>query len=159
MNPGRNLTCAAQLMRRQVFTLSPEQDVIDAVQQLVRRGISGAPVVLDGRVVGMFSERDSLAVLAAAAYEQEPLGRVADHMRTEVHCVGPDTDLFGMTKLFGTTMVRRLPVVDNVGTLLGLVLRSDVVQGLHAAWCVGAEPPRQEPRTPYERVAEQLAGS
>ncbi|GAB4151195.1 MAG: hypothetical protein Fur0037_19950 [Planctomycetota bacterium] len=155
----RKLLTAEQIMQRDVFTLSPDDDVVHAVQTLLKKGVSGAPVVQNGRVVGMFSERDSLAVLAAAAYEQEPRGKVAHHMRAEIRCVEPGTDLFELTRVFLETLVRRIPVVGPEKQLLGLVLRSDVMHGLQEAWCTESAQPRPEPRTPYEKIADRLADS
>lgn len=157
MNTGRNFLTAKQVMQRNVHTLNPDQDVVDAVQELLRKGISGAPVVRNGTVVGMFSERDCLAVLAAATYDQEPRGTVAHHMRAEIRCVPPETDLFRLTQLFQETLVRRLPVVDGEGRLLGLVLRSDVMKGLQDAWCTKIVQPPAEPRSPWQKAQQQLA--
>ncbi len=147
---------AAQVMQRDVVTFSPEQQVAEALQKLLDRRISGGPVVADGQVVGMFSERDGLAVLAASAYESEPIGTVGQHMRRQFTAVTPETDLFALADLFQRQPIRRLPVVDRDGNLLGLVLRGDLIRALQhlvdrrAPW-------HFEPRTAYERVAEHLA--
>jgi CBS domain-containing protein len=144
-------------MQRDVVTLAPDLDMVDALQTLLDKRISGAPVVADGKVVGMFSERDCLTAVAAAAYEAEPSGPVGKHMRRDFTSVAPDTDLFRLADLFQGYPIRRLPVVDGSGRLLGLVLRGNVLRALHALYCAKVTP-RVEPKTPYERVAQQLEG-
>lgn len=139
-------------MQSNVVTLTPGQGVLDAVQTLLDKRISGAPVVEDGKVCGMFSERDCLTVVAAAAYDAEPSGTVAQHMRREFHCVSADTDIFQVAELFHDYPIRRLPVVDSDGTLLGLVSRGDTLRALQKLYCVRA----QRPKNNYELIQEHL---
>lgn len=155
MDADRTLLTAERVMQRNVVTLSPEGSVIDAVQTLLQKGISGAPVVQDGIVVGMFSERDSLTVLASAAYEAEPSGTVAQHMRRQFKCVASDTDLFQIADMFRESPIRRMPVVDCAGRMLGLVMRGDVLRVLHQHYFAREQPP---PRSNYDRIQEQLEG-
>ncbi|MGE3175533.1 MAG: CBS domain-containing protein [Planctomycetota bacterium] len=156
MNADQALPTAAEVMQRDVTSFRPDQDVAEALQTLLQRRISGGPVVADRRLVGMFSERDGLQFLAASTYESEPSGTVSQHMRTEFRTVAADADLFALAELFQNNPVRRLPVVDGEGRLLGLVLRSDVIRALHAL--VDRRTPRRTAaRTPYERIAEILA--
>lgn len=49
-----------EFMTRNVVTLSPDTSVEDALSKLAGRGISGAPVVEDGEIVGMVTESDFL---------------------------------------------------------------------------------------------------
>ena len=52
---------AKNVMTRVLITLSPEMDVTDAIHELVRNDISGAPVVdAEGNLVGILTERDCL---------------------------------------------------------------------------------------------------
>lgn len=140
-------------MQREVITLSPGDDVMDATQLLLRRGISGAPVVDQGVVVGMFSERDSLGVIAAAVYDAEPSGSVAQFMRRKFTAVTPDTDLFELCHAFEDYPIRRLPVVDHERRLLGLVTRQDALVALCRLYCTRA---RSHPGNAYERARAQL---
>ncbi|MGB1495859.1 CBS domain-containing protein, partial [Alloalcanivorax venustensis] len=45
-------------MIRDPFLLSPSMSVTDAIAVLLAQGLAGAPVVEQGRLVGMFSESD-----------------------------------------------------------------------------------------------------
>jgi CBS domain-containing protein len=159
MDTERYLLSARQVMQRAVITLRPDQEIVDAVQTLLQTGISGAPVVSDGQVVGMFSERDSLHVLAAASYETEPSGTVGDHMRKDVETCAPNADIFQLARCFEKSPVRRIPVVDERGELVGLVLRSAVMTELHRLYHSHSKLPPAPPKTPYERIRLTLRGA
>lgn len=140
-------------MQRNVVTLAPNQGVLDAVQTLLQKRISGAPVVENGRVAGMFSERDCLSVVAAAAYEEEPSGTVSQYMRREFRCVSPETDLFQVAELFHDYPIRRLPVVDCNGKLVGLVSRGDTLRELQKLYCARSA---HRPKNNYELIQDHL---
>jgi acetoin utilization protein AcuB len=53
-------TPLGRVMSRNPLTVEPESDVADAVEILVSRKIGGLPVVHDGVLVGIFTERDAL---------------------------------------------------------------------------------------------------
>ncbi len=141
---------AEHVMQRNVFVLRPETPVLDAVRELLQRGISGAPVVSDGRLVGVFSERDALTAIAAAHYEDEPPGAVAQHMRRDFDVVGAASDLYELASCFRDNSIRRLPVVDHHGRLLGLVSRGCVLKSLYHQY------PHRE-KTAYERLQDHMA--
>ena len=68
---------AADIMTRSVVTLSPDMDIYGAVQLLLKKEISGAPVVSpEGRLVGVLSEKDCLKVLAGGAGTGFVSGRI-----------------------------------------------------------------------------------
>ena len=145
---------ARDVMRKDAITLAPDALVDDAVKTLLRKRISGAPVVADGRIVGMFSERDALTAMAAARYESEPIGTVEMHMRRDFQSVPPDTDVFALASTFAERPVRRLPVVDGLGILVGMVMRGDLLRALVDR--VVAPEPRRTPMTALERATDRL---
>ena len=156
MKPISAIPTAADVMLRDPVCLRPDMEVEDAVKTLLRKRISGAPVVEHDRLVGIFSERDALAAMAGALYDSQPNGPVSAHMRRNMVTISPDTDLFVIASRFERDPVRRLPVVDADGRLLGLVLRSTALAALVARTAsAGAHP--APPKTLYERVAERLA--
>lgn len=75
---------AADVMTRDVVTLSPEMTLEVAAERLVQRGISGAPVVdARGRLVGILSESDILRRLQQIA--EENLGK--RYLTSRVHAL------------------------------------------------------------------------
>ncbi len=115
-------------MTTRLVTLSPEMDVIEAVELLLKKRISGAPVVDNyGNYLGVFSEKCSMQVLLDAAYEQLPSNQVRMFMNTEALTIEPDTHLLSMAQVFLLTNYRRLPVLED-GVLVGQVSRRDVMR-------------------------------
>jgi CBS domain-containing protein len=150
MDTRQTMLLAQHVMQRTVFVLRPEMQVFDAVEELLHRGFSGAPVVEGVRLVGVFSERDALTALAAAHYEGEPPGTVAQHMRVDFDVVGADTDLYELASCFRESPIRRVPVVDRHRRLLGIVSRGDVLKALRLLY-------RSREKSGYERLQDHMA--
>lgn len=120
---------ASDFMVTRLTVLDPEMDVHEAIKLLLRKKISGAPVVgPDYKYLGVFSERCSMQVLLDAAYEQLPSNHVAAFMDTTAMTIQPDTQLLSIAQAFLLTNYRRLPVIDDDGTLMGQVSRRDVLR-------------------------------
>lgn len=142
---------AADIMTRSVYTLSADTPVAEAATMLLKQGFSGAPVVNDAHeVVGVFSERDCMDVLADAAWNRRPEGCVADRMSDEVTSIGPDADLFAIVLMFRDNSHRRLPVLEG-GKLVGLITRRDVMRALQAVEKALQEGNTQKRYTQWER--------
>lgn len=119
---------AHEIMKTNLFTLSPDANIYEAVDMLIHNKISGAPVVdEDNRLLGVFSEKSVMKVLVESAYEQVPCTRVQSLMNDEPRTIAEDTLLVSMAQIFLTSPARRLPVVRD-GILVGQVSRRDVIQ-------------------------------
>lgn len=124
------MTTARDIMHPNPTTVSPEQGVLEAVRCLVKKGYSGAPVVdAGGQLVGILSERDCIAALAAAAFHDSPEESVAQRMSERPLTVAPDVDVFRLAMLFVEHPFRRVPVVEG-GRVVGLVARRDLMAAL-----------------------------
>ena len=140
---------AGHVMKRNVFVLRPDSEVLDAVETLLQRGFSGAPVVDRERIVGIFSERDGLTAIASAHYEGEPPGNVAQHMRRDFRVVTATTDLYEVASLFRAYPIRRMPVVDDDGALAGIISRGDVLKALKQLYA-------HREKSNYERLQDHM---
>jgi CBS domain-containing protein len=137
----------ADVMTHLVVTVRPEDPIPRAAQHLLSNRISGAPVVHDGKLVGVVSEAD----LVRAYARPTPRGFVAPHpllslmsdagprrdvraitvgdvMATDVIYVGPDAGICEAASLIDHHGVRRLPVVAGEGYVVGVLTRSDLVR-------------------------------
>ena len=123
--PNRSV---ADIMTKKVVVLSPDTDIYAAVRTLLKKKVSGAPVVdKDQTLVGILSEKDCLKVVSATAFDGTPTGTVADYMTQTVNSVGPSASIYDVVDRFLQNHFRRLPVVDPDGRLLGQVSRRDVL--------------------------------
>ena len=119
-------------MSTKLVTFTPEMEVMRAVNLLVQHGIAGAPVVdKDGKVVGMFSERDCLSVALFASRDSCIAGPVSQFMSTKVVTVDPEMNLTQLATMFVSQSYRRYPVLEN-GKLVGQISRSDVMRAINS---------------------------
>lgn len=119
-------------MVTRLYTLTPEVHILDAVDMLVDRQISGAPVVHEGHLVGMLTEKDCLRLMTKGdADDDVPGGTVGDYMVREVKTVPPSMDLYYVAGLFLKHPFRRYPVIED-GVLVGLISRRDVMRAIQA---------------------------
>jgi CBS domain-containing protein len=122
------MTIAAILQTKggDVLSLAPHQTLAEAVALLTDKRIGAAPVVENGQVVGIFSERDVIHCLkadGAAALDK----RVRDVMTAPVRSVGRNEPVIGALSLMTRQRIRHLPVLDG-GTLVGFVSIGDLVK-------------------------------
>ncbi len=123
---------ARAFMSKNLLTLSPETDAIEAIAMLLEHRFSGAPVVdKDGKFLGVFSERYIMQLLINSAYEQVPSTRVDAFMNTDQgRLIDETTDLLEVARIFLDTYYRRLPVLKD-GKLIGQISRRDVLSAEH----------------------------
>jgi CBS domain-containing protein len=121
-------TIASQLMTRNLVTLSPSCEIFQAIELLLKKRISGAPVVeSNGEFVGVFSERSCMAAIVNALYEGLPDANLMPFVDTKAATITPDTDLLTICQTFLDQGVRRLPVLEG-RRLVGQISRRDVMQ-------------------------------
>jgi predicted transcriptional regulator len=123
-----------EYMTRELITLSPEMELLQAMRILLEKRISGAPVIGEqGELIGVLSKKDCLKAALNASYHQEWGGTVADYMTREVDVLDPDLALVQAAERFIASPYRRFPVVRD-GRLLGQISRVDLLRALSAQW-------------------------
>lgn len=122
------MTIAAILAGRsvKVIAASRTDTVRTAVDLLAEHRIGAVPVVDGDTVVGIFSERDLVRLLAA--YGPESLDRSIDEVmtRSPVTC-DSHTNVLGALSLMTQRRIRHLPIVDD-GKITGFVSIGDLVK-------------------------------
>ena len=136
------------IMIKNVTTLSSDIPAMEAVKKLFELEISGLPVVdSDGRIAGMFTEKDILKAILPSyvervgkfIYEENPKGikkkleglnniKVKDLMRKEVVTVNEETGCCEAARVMLTQKARRVPVIDSENKVIGMVARCDVLK-------------------------------
>ncbi|ANQ47989.1 CBS domain-containing protein [Flammeovirga yaeyamensis] len=119
-----------QYMTKKLIVFKPDQFIEEAMEVLVEKKISGAPVINDeGDLVGMLSEKDCLHIVLESRYLNFPAsqGRVKDYMTKAVMSITPDRDVVEVAMLFKNSSYRRYPIVKK-GKLIGQVSRRDILR-------------------------------
>ena len=107
-----------------VRAVAPTDSVMEAARTIKEQDVGSLPVVEDGRVVGIVTDRD-IVVRAVAEGVDPRTATVGDVASGDLVTVEPDEDLDDALKLMAQHRVRRLPVVEN-GRLVGVVAQADV---------------------------------
>lgn len=110
----------------QVFTCGADVSVRDAIAQLAEMRIGALPVLQDGTVMGIFSERDVIYRLHADGPAMLD-HKVGDVMTRPAVTVDPETDILSALALMTKRRIRHLPVVED-GVMVGLVSIGDLVK-------------------------------
>jgi CBS domain-containing protein len=164
---------AGDLMTRDVALVHPETSLLEAVELMAQRRISGMPVLDDdGTIVGMISEGDLVRwhegyterqarwldmladgfLLAPAFLEgiREQSRKVKSVMSRGAISVTEDVPARDVAHLMYSKNIKRVPVVRD-GKLVGIVARSDLVRAL-AEKLAERKPGPSEPATLNEAL-------
>ncbi len=135
------------LMTKDVVTVKRDTDLQEAARRLSGLRISGMPVVDDeDRVIGIISEADILSLTGLKREHTfkdivrhilgEPLprrkegSRVGDVMSAPVITARADDDIRKVAAILDERRIKRLPVVDEEGKLVGIISRADIVRAI-----------------------------
>jgi CBS domain-containing protein len=109
-----------------VATIGPDEKVTQAVATLGQKRIGALPVVEDGRVLGIISERDVIYCLRDHGAESLgwPVSRV---MTSPAITAEPGTSVLTAMAMMTQRRIRHLPVISG-GELIGIVSIGDLVK-------------------------------
>ncbi|AMD17252.1 hypothetical protein TL18_03970 [Methanobrevibacter sp. YE315] len=112
-----------EIASRDVISFSLDCSIKEAAKRLALNEIDGAPVMKDGKVVGVFTLTD---LVKAIANDRENLS-VGDLMSTNVVIVNEDLKIANAIEVMLKKGISRLIVADNDQNLLGIVTRTDLI--------------------------------
>ena len=118
----------AQKPQSNVWSVTPQAMVIDALHLMAEKNI-GAVVVVDGdELVGIFSERDYArkGIIQGRSAKTTPITEV---MTPKVFTVSPQMDILECMRLFSEKRFRHLPVMDE-GKVVGVLSIGDIVTSI-----------------------------
>ena len=113
-------------MTRDPATLGPESTCSEAAALMKRQDCGSLPVVKDGRLVGIVTDRDIVVRGVAGGKDPAHLA-VSEIMTPGPTTVSPDMKAEDASKLMSEKQVRRLPVVEN-GRLVGILAIGQVAR-------------------------------
>lgn len=116
------------VMTRDVTTVEAALPVDEAAELLHARRVSGAPVLADGRVVGIVSRTDLLD--ATRLPREVPLPDVSAVMTRVVYAVRAHDPAMLAVRLMSEEGIHRVIVVGDAGKLAGIVTPMDVLRAI-----------------------------
>lgn len=117
---------ARDVMTADPITVRPEASVHEAAELLAERRVSGLPVCdPNGNLVGILSEFDLIARSGRT---------VGEVMTRDVVSVKEHATLDAVRAVLVSRRLKRVPVVDDAGRLVGLISRADLVRELAYRW-------------------------
>lgn len=115
-----------EIMEPEVVAVSPEQDIVSVSGRMAERDIGCVPVVENGRVEGILTDRD--IVLRCVAEGRDPMLCTAGEICTRAAAyVYADQSVEDALAVMAAEQVRRLPVLDR-GKLAGMISIGDVAK-------------------------------
>ena len=112
-------------------TVEPTTTVQEAAKSMKSEDIGSLPIVDGDKLVGVITDRDlAIRVVAEGRGTDTTVGEIASK---DVVTVDPQQSIDDATRLMAEHQVRRLPVVEEDGRLVGILAQADVAQTGHDA--------------------------
>ena len=110
-----------------VYSVRSDQTVIEALELMAAKNIGAVMVIDDDRLVGIFSERDYArkGIIQGRKAKSTPISEV---MTSGVYTIEPTQTLEDCMATMSSKHIRHLPVVDDAGSVTGLISIKDLVK-------------------------------
>ncbi|HEY5717522.1 MAG TPA: CBS domain-containing protein [Motiliproteus sp.] len=121
-------------MNTNLVTFTPDTELFKAIEILLKRRISGAPVLdKEGNIVGMLSEWDCLKRILRGSYHEEVGGQVRDYMSDgeDIHAISPNDDIVDVADRMTQQGWRRSMLVTDHGKLVGILSCPDILKVIY----------------------------
>ena len=116
-----------EIMTSNPSTIEPDNTVVDAARIMKQEDAGVVPVTENGRLTGMVTDRD-IAIRVVAEGKDPQSTPVREVASKDLVTVDPQQDLDEALRLMAKHQVRRLPVVEEDGKLVGVVAQADVAR-------------------------------
>jgi CBS domain-containing protein len=114
---------------REIWSVDAAEPVLAAIRMMAERGVGALPVLRDGRLAGIVSERDYArkVILMGRASADTPVSQI---MSSPAITVSPEDRVHRCMELMTEKRIRHLPVVDEGGRMVGMVSIGDLVRAV-----------------------------
>jgi CBS domain-containing protein len=114
-----------------IWSIRPDATVYEAIELMAGKNIGAVPVVDEGKLVGILSERDysRKVILKGRSSRQTPVREI---MSADLVVVGPNDSVGECMRLVTEKRVRHLPVMDQ-GEFVGILSIGDLVKWIMSA--------------------------
>jgi CBS domain-containing protein len=113
-------------MHRGVQWVGPDTPVAEVAKLMCENDIGAIPVGENDRLIGMVTDRDIVCKGLAQENFDARLATARDVMTSGIHCCGEHDDLAKAVRHMETLKIRRLPVINNGGRMVGILSLGDV---------------------------------
>jgi CBS domain-containing protein len=120
---------AQDIMSKNPACVTPDTTLVDAARLMKEENVGIVPVIESTgsrRLVGVVTDRD-IAIRAVAEGRDGVTTSVGSVMTSDVRTTTADDSVDDVMKLMGSEQVRRIPVVDDRGVLVGIISQADIV--------------------------------
>ena len=115
-----------ELMTSNPTVVKPEETVAQAATLMKQEDCGALPVLANGKLVGMITDRD-IVIRAIAAGKDPKATKVSEVMTADPVTTSPDASDDDAEKLMAKSQVRRLPVVED-GKLVGILVTAQLAR-------------------------------
>ena len=126
MDVSGNIGAILNQKSGEIFSVSPEATVFEAIQVLAEKNIGAVLVMEEGKLVGMFSERDYTRKVVLRGKRSREM-KVAEIMSTDLKVVHPREAVEACLRLMTDKRIRHLPVLDGE-KVVGVISIGDLVK-------------------------------
>ena len=116
-----------EVMTSKLCSIDTDKSVAYAAKMMRDEDVGIAPIVEGDRLVGVLTDRDVAVRVVAEGRDPEQV-KVTEVASRDVVTLDPQQDLDEALRLMARHQVRRLPVVEEDGRLVGVVAQADVAQ-------------------------------
>ncbi|TGL40962.1 CBS domain-containing protein [Leptospira perdikensis] len=109
-----------------VLSIEEDRNVLEATQMMVGAKVGSLIVTFQGKLVGIFTERDLMRVVAKDHVNLDKI-KLKDVMTTQLTVAGPDEDVDDILNNMITKRFRHMPVLDG-DKIIGLISIGDAVK-------------------------------
>lgn len=123
------MTLASEPMTRRVVVIPPELPLDAAWAIMTRERFRHLPVVREGAILGILSDRDVLVRATLGPHDEvrPPSVPAAEAMTLAPYACEPTTDVADVVRTMTERKIDAMPVVDAAGRLVGLVTSTDLM--------------------------------
>ena len=119
------MTCA-EVMTPSPTACQPQHTTIEAAELMRREDCGLLPVVSDnGKLIGVLTDRDIVVKVVAEGRDPRSTA-VSEAMTTDVATCLPQERIETVMEQMATRQVRRIPIVERDGSLVGIVAQADI---------------------------------
>lgn len=117
------------VMTKNPATCGPQSPVTEAAQLMEREGVGSIPVCENGKLEGILTDRD-IAVRVVASGKDPRQTKIQDVMTHDPESVKASDSIDRALEMMESRQVRRIPVIDGGGKLVGIIAQADIATRL-----------------------------